>query len=783
MAAPMGQAFRQLGNLGQTARSATERLSQLGASVGQVIQDKAMKPCVACGASMLKAGMLDCMECRQACCRNCFVTLSLRGPAAPKRSLTVCRGCEPLVKKRCLEDNVRLRMERVEAFLSNRLEPFKYDPESKLDQTLRLSGHVMHGLKQMTNFIPLGQAAQAVKAGYYVVRYGPMILAGNEIMEAFQLIASMARKIDSSASKVLSPDFFGGLYYTMAEHWGQRGRAPHLEKQEHASAQGEVPKPERNLLLRLRHVLRLVHVAKEPSSTDAQRLLRQAMPGAELLQAELSSTPSMPSYFLICAREARTAYLVMPGTRNPGDLATDFNAEEEEFESGHGHRGMVCSARWLMEEVSPLLIRLHTEGYRVTIVGHSLGAGVGAFLTLLLRPQIGSIVCYGFGTPACIDEQLQPALLGCMVSVINRDDIVPRLSIRSVQDLVQAVVCPGQVAKTQAWMKEDWLAVKDVERVVELRRRAGPSGVLPQDTTEIAAAGEAAPAAASAYGGSSSSNATSHVQEQTSEEEETKVQRLMEAGVDRGPALRALRMENGDLNRALLRATDEEVSSPSQAAGGTLDISSTVNASNGVASLLQGLFSSAPATGGMQLGPGPPPSPPVATAQHAHFIVPGEIVHLYRENGLSRAALAEASHDSLSRIACSQNLLSDHQLSAYTEALYQACIEEPQAPTWESFEQRNLCACCDADFTWAYILQSEPQKMLSRHNCFACGRVVCDGCSRKRLAHAKLGFPNPVRTCDTCAFLQYEGADDAMEAAASEEAAARQAACSGHSGC
>lgn len=66
--------------------------------------------------------------------------------------------------------------------------------------------------------------------------------------------------------------------------------------------------------------------------------------------------------------------------------------------------------------------------------------------------------------------------------------------------------------------------------------------------------------------------------------------------------------------------------------------------------------------------------------------------------------------------------------------------------------------------------------MLSRHHCLACGRVVCDGCSRKRLAHAHLGFTVPVRTCDSCAFAQFEGADEALVAFAAEEEAAKQAA-------
>eukprot|EP00971_Amphidinium_carterae_P260566 5169661-Amphidinium_carterae.1 len=72
----------------------------------------------------------------------------------------------------------------------------------------------------------------------------------------------------------------------------------------------------------------------------------------------------------------------MPGTSKPADVATDLNAVGEAIWEGgemrgYGHRGMVQSARWLINEVSPCLVQLNAEGYDIVIVGHSLGAGVG----------------------------------------------------------------------------------------------------------------------------------------------------------------------------------------------------------------------------------------------------------------------------------------------------------------------------------------------------------------------------------------------------------------------
>lgn len=44
---------------------------------------------------------------------------------------------------------------------------------------------------------------------------------------------------------------------------------------------------------------------------------------------------------------------------------------------------------------------LHVQGYRLVIVGHSLGAGVASVLTILLRKQFPDVICYAFSPPGC----------------------------------------------------------------------------------------------------------------------------------------------------------------------------------------------------------------------------------------------------------------------------------------------------------------------------------------------------------------------------------------------
>jgi len=506
----------------------------------------------------------------------------------------------------------------------------------------------------------------------------------------------------------------------MGEHCGERGKEPGLERMEHLDASCTVPFPGQELLMQLRRYARVLYVATytDPTPTDAQRLLRQVIPGSQLVLAELSDSHEVPSYFLTCTRQDRKAYLILPGTRNSSDVVTDVNAEAEEVPGGLAHRGMVRSAQWLVGEVGPVLVFLYTKGYQITVIGHSLGAAVASLFTHLLRPQIDTLKAFCYGTPSCVDEQLMGVVLDCVVSVVNRDDVVPRLTVQSVQALTQSALCPGQRAKTKAWMDEDWKALKDVERILELRRRGGG-----------AAAATALPPAGPSP---------------TSQEEEPPAQTAAEPA-RKSSSSWGLGGGSVDVWGGLQRLGTNMSSAWASGSSKAEDPSGAGGSSCAAAAPQEVAASS---TFGFKLvdakATNEDPLP--------RFFIPGQVVHLYQQDGLSRAALAPCTHEALTRIHPTPDMLDDHRVKAYDEALRQACIRKPCTPKWESFEQRKVCACCEADFNWAYILKSEPQQLLARNHCYSCGRVVCDGCSQNRIAHQQLGLLLPVRTCDSCFF-------------------------------
>ena len=107
---------------------------------------------------------------------------------------------------------------------------------------------------------------------------------------------------------------------------------------------------------------------------------------------------------------------------------------------------MVESATRIKRLIKDMLLAVLEEhsNYGLVVTGHSLGAGVAAILSLLLRnsgsSRLSNLRCFAFSPPggtlnkkAAIDSEAF-----CM-SVVIGDDIVPRLSVYSVQLLIEQI--------------------------------------------------------------------------------------------------------------------------------------------------------------------------------------------------------------------------------------------------------------------------------------------------------------------------------------------------------
>jgi len=81
------------------------------------------------------------------------------------------------------------------------------------------------------------------------------------------------------------------------------------------------------------------------------------------------------------------------------------------------------------------------QGYELVILGESLGAGIAAIVSLLLRQQYSDLKGFGFSTPGCIfSKELAEDVGEFFTSVFVGKDLVPRANWQSLETLRSEVL-------------------------------------------------------------------------------------------------------------------------------------------------------------------------------------------------------------------------------------------------------------------------------------------------------------------------------------------------------
>ncbi|GLJ16123.1 hypothetical protein SUGI_0268800 [Cryptomeria japonica] len=135
---------------------------------------------------------------------------------------------------------------------------------------------------------------------------------------------------------------------------------------------------------------------------------------------------------VVCIRGLNLAepvnYLVLADTRKGS----------QPFDGGYVHRGLLNAAEWLRDSQSDTLKEEfeNNPDYRLTIVGHSLGAGVASLLTVLLvnhRNLVGNIKreqiqCYCIAPARSMSLNLAIRYSDVINGVVLQDDFLARTS-------------------------------------------------------------------------------------------------------------------------------------------------------------------------------------------------------------------------------------------------------------------------------------------------------------------------------------------------------------------
>uniref|UniRef100_A0A0E0MHV3 Fungal lipase-type domain-containing protein n=1 Tax=Oryza punctata TaxID=4537 RepID=A0A0E0MHV3_ORYPU len=164
-----------------------------------------------------------------------------------------------------------------------------------------------------------------------------------------------------------------------------------------------------------------------------------------------------PSFTVVRDKSTKSFIVFIRGATSVKDRLTAATAAEVPFHHvvlkeghvsnvvlGHAHCGMVAAARWIADQAIPCLSRAIEQfpDYRIKIIGHSMGAGIAAILTYMLREnkKLSSSSCIAFGPAACMTWDLAESGKEFVTTVVNRSDFVPSFGKVSVANLHTEVI-------------------------------------------------------------------------------------------------------------------------------------------------------------------------------------------------------------------------------------------------------------------------------------------------------------------------------------------------------
>jgi len=159
------------------------------------------------------------------------------------------------------------------------------------------------------------------------------------------------------------------------------------------------------------------------------------------------SSSSSSSSSLKKNKKEKIAIIGCKGTSTFEDFLTDMCANSVEYtldspfyEGGSNtircHEGVYISSQRLVADLLPLVKNLLIpSGYKIIIVGHSLGAGCACVVSLLLRASIPSLQdsdmlkVWAFASPPVLDLDSSRGCSSFVTTVVNNCDVVPRANI------------------------------------------------------------------------------------------------------------------------------------------------------------------------------------------------------------------------------------------------------------------------------------------------------------------------------------------------------------------
>ncbi|EED94359.1 predicted protein [Thalassiosira pseudonana CCMP1335] len=179
---------------------------------------------------------------------------------------------------------------------------------------------------------------------------------------------------------------------------------------------------------------------------------------SDFLYANFSNDVGVNPYIILVDRKWKTILLAIRGTLSMEDMISDVTISPTSLEEcgerfgfdGEGeycHNGILAGAKWVYEDLERhgildnAMKSQEYAGFKLRIIGHSLGAGIAAMLSLMLRQTFPLLRCLAFSPPGCVfSEKTAEDTKEFICSYVLHNDVVPRLSYVALVNLRNDII-------------------------------------------------------------------------------------------------------------------------------------------------------------------------------------------------------------------------------------------------------------------------------------------------------------------------------------------------------
>jgi hypothetical protein len=256
----------------------------------------------------------------------------------------------------------------------------------------------------------------------------------SELLEIVQLAAS---ELNQTMSSFLGEDSLPALHPSNLFYFVEREdekKNPSSKRRKHRFFSGVGVEQVDDLNEKLRLALLSYTGTLEEVQTSLEKDFN-----CELAYCAMESLPGKPSHFIAVKKDqsqwssSLELLLVVRGTKTITDVITDLLCDADPYRGGLAHVGITQSGQYLANKHDALFRKLlelsGKKKIKLTLIGHSLGAGAASIAGIELQDQAHmDVEVIGFGCPALLSKDLSEKCKAFITTVVADDDCIPRMS-------------------------------------------------------------------------------------------------------------------------------------------------------------------------------------------------------------------------------------------------------------------------------------------------------------------------------------------------------------------